>query len=247
MVTHGMAMLGGHMNWSQVSSVRTSTAMSSRKVIVCKIAPFSLLLNTPLGRSSQQSLVQEVASSTPVSSQNTLTSGETATSQAFPFGDCHCQPCTASLTLCRAWEYASNHSELSTSPHTSSHVMNCPMFRTVRVGGQMSHPCTLTLHCQMARRHLVSEMAAPLVPIVSGATYSYQGTSSSEMPWTASCNQHVVHQVGSAVSSVSFSSPMSTQYPVHCPGLPLEHSSLPLAEDWWPLSSSHITQQTGIC
>ena len=85
----GMATLGGHTNWSQASSVGTCTAMSSRKVNMCKIAPLSLLLNTPLSGSSQQSLVQEAASSTPVSSQNTLTSGETPTSRSFPFGHCH--------------------------------------------------------------------------------------------------------------------------------------------------------------
>ena len=125
--------------------------------------------------------------------------------------------------------------------------MNCLMFRTVRVGGQTSHPCTLALHHQTARRCLASESAVPSAPIVNGATYSYQGTSSSKMPWTANCNQRVIHQLGSTVSSISSSSPMSTRYPVHCLGLPLEHSSLPLAEDQWPVSSRRITQQTGIC
>ena len=139
-----------------------------------------------------------------------------------------------------------NHSELSTSPCTSSRVMNCPMFRVVGVVGQMSHPCTLALHHQMTRRHLASERAVPSAPFISGATYSYQGTSSSEMPWTANCNQCVVHQVGSTVSSVSSSSPMSMQYPVCCLGLPPEHSSLPLAEFWWPVSSRRITWQTSI-
>ena len=221
--------------------------MSSRKVITCEIVPLSLLLNTPLSGSSQHSLVQEAVSSTLVSSQNTLTSGETATSRAFPFGHCHRQPHTASLTLCKVWEYASNHSELSMSPCTSSHVMDYPMFRTVGAGGQMSRPCTLTLHCQMSRRHLANERAMPLAPIISGVMYSYQGTSSSEMPWTTNCNQCVVHQVGSTVSSISCSSPMSTWYPVCCPGLPLEHSSLSTAEDQWLLSSCCITWWTGVC
>ena len=168
----------------------------------------------------------------PVSSQNTLTSRETATSCTFPFGRCHHQPCTASPTLCKVHEYASYHSKLSMSPCTSSHIMNCPMFRTVGVGGQMSCPCTLTLHCQIVRRHLANERA-----MQCSATYSYQGTSSSKIPWTANCNQHVVCQVWSTVSSVSCSSPMSMQYPVHCPGLPPGHSSLPSAEDQWPMSS----------
>ena len=140
------------------------TAMSSRKVIVCKIAPLSLLLNTLLSWSSQQSLVQEAAGSTPVSSQNALTSGETATSHAFPFGHCHRRPRTASPTLCKVREYTSNHSELSTSPCTSSHIMNCPIFRTVRAGGQVSCHCTLILHHQMARRHLASKRACPRPP-----------------------------------------------------------------------------------
>ena len=225
----------------------THTAMLSRKVIACEIVPLSLLLNTPLGGSSQQSLVQKAASSTPVSSQNALTNGETFTSHAFPFGHCHCQLCTASLTLCKVQEYDLNHSKLSMSPCTSSHVMNCPMFRTVRVGRQMSRPCTLTLHHQMARRRLASERAMPSAPIVSGVTYSYQGTSSSKMPWTTNCNQRVVHQVGSTVSSVSSSLPMSTQYPVHCLGLPPEHPSLPLTEDQWLVSSRRIMRWTGIC
>ena len=125
--------------------------------------------------------------------------------------------------------------------------MNCPMFRTVRAGGQTSCPCTLALHCQMARRHLASERAMPLAPVISSATYSYQDTSSSKMPWTTNCNQHVVRQVGSTISSISSSSPMSMRYPVCCLGLSQEHSSLPLAEDWWPVSSCHITQWTSIC
>ena len=230
------------MNWSQASSVGTCTAMSSRKVIACEIAPLSLLLNTPFGRSSQQSLVQEAVSSMLVSSQNALTNGETFTSRAFPFGHCHHRLHMASLTLCKAQDYTSNHSELSTSSCTSSHIMNCKMFRTVRADGQMSHPCTLALHHQMA-----SERTMPSVPIISGATNSYQGTSSSKMPWTTNCNQRVVCQVGSTVSSISSSLLMSMWYPVCCLGLPLEHSSLPSAEDQWPVSSRHITWWTGIC
>ena len=135
-----MAALGGHTNWSQASSMGMRTAMSSRKVIACKIVPLSLLLNTPLGGSSQQSLVQEAVSSMPVSSQNTLTCGETSTSRAFPFGHCHHRPCVSSLTLCKVREYVSNHRELSTIPCASSRFMNCPMLRTGGVGGQTSHP-----------------------------------------------------------------------------------------------------------
>ena len=111
----------------------------------------------------------------------------------------------------------------------------------------MTHPCTLALHRQTVRRCLASERAMPLAPVISSAMYSYQGTSSSEMPWTANCNQHVVCQVGSTVSNVSSSSPMSTWYPVHCLGLPLEHSRLPLAEDQWLVSSHFIMRQTGVC
>ena len=217
------------------------------KVIVCEIVPLSLLLNTPLGGSSQQSLVQEAASSTLVSSQNTLTNGETFTSHTFPFGHCYHQLHTASPTLCKVREYASNHSELFMSTCTSSHVMNCPMFRTVGVGRQTSHPCTLALHHQMVRRHLASERAIPLVPVISSVTYSYQGTSLSGMPWTTKCNQRVVLQVGSTISSISSSLPMSMWYPVHCLGLPPEHSSLPSAEDRWLVSSHHIMRWTSIC
>ena len=47
----------------------------------------------------------------------------------------------------------------------------------------------------MARRCLASERTVPSTPVISGVTYSNQGTSSSEMPWTANCNQRVVHQV----------------------------------------------------
>ena len=225
----------------------TCTATSSRKVIACEIMPLSLLLNTLLGGSSQQSLVQEAASLMPVSSQNTLTSGETPTSCAFPFGHCHCRPRAASPTLCRVREYTLNHRELSTSPSTSSCVINCPMLRTVRVDGQTSHPWTLMLHCQMVRRHLASERATPLAPTVSSVTKSYQGTSSSGMPWTANCSQQVALKVGSTVSSISSSSPMSIWYPVCCPGLPLECSSLPSAEDRQLSSSHRIMWRTGVC
>ena len=135
------------------------------------------------------------------------------------------------LPLCKVWEYTLNHSELSTFPCTSSCIMNHPMFRTVGVGRQMSHPCTLALHCQMVRRRLASERAVLLAPVISGAMYSYQGTSSSKMPWATNYNQRVVHQVGSTVSSVSSSSPMSTWYPVCCLGLPPEHSSPLSTED----------------
>ena len=138
----------------------TCTATSSRKVIAWDIVPLSLL-NTPPGRSSQQSFVQDAASSMPVSSQNALTSGETPTSHAFPFGHCHRQLSAASPTLCKVQEYASNHRESSTFSSTSSHVINCPMLRAVRVGGQTCHPWTLILHCQMVRRHLASDRAAP--------------------------------------------------------------------------------------
>ena len=133
------------------------------------------------------------------------------------------------------------------SPCTLSCIMNCPMFRTVRAGGQISCPCTLALHHQMVRRHLASERAVPSPPIISSVTNLYQGTSSSKMPWTTKCNQRVVHQVGSTVSSVSSSLLMSMQYPVYCLGLPPEHSSLPSAEDRWLVSPHHIMQWTGVC
>ena len=80
-------------------------ATLSRKVITWDIAPLSLLLKTPLRGNSQQSFMQEeAASSTPVSSQNALTSVETPTSRAFPLGHCHRQLHAASPTLCKAWE-----------------------------------------------------------------------------------------------------------------------------------------------
>ena len=238
-----MAALGGHTNWSQASSVGTRTAMSSRKVIACETAPLYLLLNTALGGSSQQTLVQVVVGSTPVSSQNALTMGET--SCAFPFGHCHRRPCTASPTLCKAQEYTSNHSELSTSPCTLSCAWTVQW--TVRAGKQTSCPCTLRLHRQTARRRLASERAMPSAPDVNGMTHSYQGTSSSEMPWTANYNQCVVSQVGSTVSRVSSSSPMSRRYVAYCPGLPLVHSSPPQAEDPLPLSRHRLMWWTGIC
>ena len=214
---------------------------------MCETAPLSLLLNTALGWSSQQSLVQLAAGSTPVSSQNALTMGETATSHAFPFSHCHHQLHTASPTLCKAQEYISNHSVLSTSPHTSSRVMNCPMFRTVGAGGQPSCLCTLRLHPQTARKHLASKRATPLAPDVNGAMHSYQGTSLSEMPWTANCNQCVVCQVGSTVSRVSSSLPMSRWYMTCCPGLPPEHSGPPPADAPPPLSPHCFMRQTSVC
>ena len=213
---------------------------------MCEIVPLSLL-NTSLSGSSQQSLVQEAVSSMLVSSQSTLTSGETPASCTFPFGHCQGQLHAASLTLCKAQEYALNHSELSRSPCTSSCIMNCPMFRAVGAGRQMSCPCTLILHHQTVRRCLASEKAAPSAPVVSSAMNSYQATSSSKMPWTTNCNQHVVCQVGSTVSSITSSTLMSMRYPVHCPRLPPEQSGLPSAEDWWPLSSHHFMRQTSIC
>ena len=140
-----------------------------------------------------------------------------------------------------------NHRELSTFSSTSSQVINCPMLRAVGVGGQMSHPWTLILHRQMARRCLANDKAVPSVPTVKRMMSSCQGTSSSEMPWTAKWSQGVVLQVGLTVSSMSPSSPMSTWYPVRCPGLPLEDSGLLSAEHLWPSSSCHTTQWTGVC
>ena len=150
-------------------------ATSSRKVIAWDIAPLSPLLNTPLRRSSQQSFMQEAVSSTPVSSQNALTSGETPTSHTLPLGHCHHRLHAASPT----------HRESSTFSSTFSRVINCPMLRAIRVGRQMSHPWTLILHCQMVRRCLANDTAAPSVPTINGMTSLYQGTSSSKMPWTA--------------------------------------------------------------
>ena len=171
--------------------------------------PLSLLLNTPLSGGSQQSLVQEAMSSMPVSSQNALTNGETPTSHAFPFCHCHHRLCAASLTLCKAREYSSNHRESSTFSSTSSCITNCPMLRTIGVGGQTSHPWTLILHHQMARRRLASERATPLAPTINGVTSLYQDTSSSEMPWTTNYSQREALQVGLTVSSISSSLPMS--------------------------------------
>ena len=112
--------MGSHTNWSQALSVGVCTAMSSKKVIACETAPLSLLLNTALGCNSQQNLVQLAAGSTPVSSQNALTRGETAISHAFPFGHLHHRPDMASPTLCKMQEYTLNHSVLSTSPRTAA-------------------------------------------------------------------------------------------------------------------------------
>ena len=181
-----------------------------------------------------------------MTSQNALTKGETPTSCALPL---------ATANVDRVWLLqltagCGNMPQTTVNcPHllaTSSCFMNCPMSRAIGAGGQMSCPWTLILHRQMARRCLASERAVPLAPIISSVTNSYQGTSSSEMPWTTNCNQRVVCQVGWTVSSISSSSPMSMQYTVCCPGLPLEHSSLPSPEDRWPSSSCHITW-TGVC
>ena len=222
--------------------------MSSKKVIACETVPLSLLLNTTLSCSFQQSLVQLVAGFKPVSSQNALTRGETAISHTFPFGHLHRRPDMASPTLCNAQEYTSNHSMLSMSPRTSSRIMNCPMFRTIGAGGQTSWPCTQRLHCQTARRHLASERAMPSAPDVNRATHSYQGTLSFEIPWTTNCSQRVVCQVGSTVSSISSSfSPMSRWYTVHCPRLSLAHSGPSPPDASLPLSPCRLTQRTGLC
>ena len=111
----------------------------------------------------------------------------------------------------------------------------------------MSHPWTLILHWQMTRRCLANDKAMPSVPTVKGMTSSCQGTSSSEMAWTAKWSQRVVLQVGLTLSSVSPSLPMSTWYPVHCPGLPLEDSGLPSAEHLRLSSSCHTMWWTGVC
>ena len=247
MVVHGTAALGGHTNWSQASSMGVCTATSSRKVIACETVPLFLLLNTALGWSSQHSLVKLAAGSMPVSSQNALTMGETATSHTFPFGHWHHRLRTSSPTLCKAWEYTSNHSVLSTSPCTSSCIMNCSMFRMVGVGGQTSCPCTLRPHCQTARKRLASERVVPSAPDANGVMHSYQGTSLSEMSWTANCNQCVVCQVGSTVSRVSSSSLMSRRYTAYCPGLPPEHSGPPPADAPLPLFPCRFTRRTDVC
>ena len=127
-----------------------------------------------------------------------------------------------------------NHRELSTFFSTSSGVINCPMLRAIGAGGQASHPWTLILHHQMVRRHLAKDMATSSVPMVKGMTHLAQGILSSGMPWTANWSQHIILQVGSMVSSVSFYSPMSTWYSVPCTGLPLEDSGLPSVEHHQP-------------
>ena len=140
-----------------------------------------------------------------------------------------------------------NHRELSTFSSTSSQVINCPMLRAIRADRQTFHPWTLILHHQMARRHLAKDTAMSSVPMVKRMMHSAQGTSSSGMPWTTNWSQHVVLQVGSMVSSVSSSLPMSTWYSVPCPGLPLEDSGLPSVEHWQPSSSHCTTWQTSVC
>ena len=139
-----------------------------------------------------------------------------------------------------------NHRELSTFSSTPSWVINCPMLRAIRVGGQMSRPWTLILYCQMVRKCLAKDMAVSLVPTVKGMMHLAQDTSSSGMPRTANWSQCVVLQVGSMVSSVS-SLPMSTWYSVHCPGLPLEDSGLFSAEHWQLPSSHCTTWWAGVC
>ena len=140
----------------------------------------------PLGAGSQHSLTQAMVRSTPVSSQKAWTNEDTLTSGVCPAGHSHFHLHAASPTHCSVQEWATNQSGFPTPSATSSLVMNCPMLRTVRVGRQVSHPRTLILHLHAARRCLASDEAAPSVPTVSGMTNSYQGTLSSEMPWTAS-------------------------------------------------------------
>ena len=121
------------------------------------------------------------------------------------------------------------------------------MLRAVRAGGQTFCPWSLILHCQMVRRHLAKDTAASSVPMVKGMMHSAPGTSSSRMPWTANWSQHIILKVGSMVSSVSSSSPMSTWYSVPCPGLPLEDSGFPSVEHQLPLSSHYTTWQASVC
>ena len=128
--------------------------------------------------------MQAMASSMPVSSQKAWTSGDTLTSGIFPTGHSHFHLHAASPTCCRVWEWATNQSGLSTPSNTSSLVIKCLMLRAVRTGRQMSCPRTLILHLHTTRRHLANDKAAPSVPAIEGMTNSYQGTSSSEMPWT---------------------------------------------------------------
>ena len=61
-------------------------------------------------------------------------------------------------------------------------------------GGKMSSPQTLILHLHTARRHLVSDKVVPSAPDISGRINSYQGTSSSAMPWTIIWSQWVALQ-----------------------------------------------------
>ena len=86
----------------------------------------------------------------------------------------------------------------------------------------------------------------PVFPPSKGDKF-IPGQIHTQMPWTAKLSQLVVLYIGLTVSSMSFSSPMSTWYSVCCPGLPLEDSGLPSAGHLQPSSSCCTTWWTGVC
>ena len=110
--------------------------------------------------------------------------------------------------------------------------MNCPMFKTVGVGGQMSHPCTLSSTAKwrggawwqdghtLGLRHQWCDTLVPGHFVIQNA---------------------LDHQLQPACCGVncfrvSSSLLMSRQYVACCPRLPPAHSSPPPAKDLLPLS-----------
>ena len=109
-------------------------------------------------------------------------------------------------------------------------------------------PHALMFHLHAATRHLAKALAMPSAPDVSGVSRSCHGTSSSLIPWVATCNHHCALQWASISLKISgSSSPMSTQAMNHHARLPQEASICLAAGKPWPPSSHLATWHTGVC
>ena len=122
------------------------------------------------------------------------------------------------------------------------------MLSTDGVGGHTPSPRTLMFHLHATTRHLAKALATPSAPDISRVSRSCHVTSSSLIPWVATCNHRCTLQWALISSKVSgSSSPMSTQATNHYARLPLETSIHSVAGLPWPPSSCLTTWRTGVC
>ena len=161
--------------------------------------PLSFWCGTSSRGSPQQSMVQEMATCTPVMLQEASTNNDTWGANPFPAGSQHL-PSVASPTCWSALEYASSHCYLVQPPALGFSHRNCPMLRILGAGGQVIDSETVAIHLHMAIRCRASTNAASSLPSVRGCRSDHQAKSSSVYCSSQHCNHLVVFQTRSTTS-----------------------------------------------